>query len=65
MALRARSPQALEAPCRRAEASGFEVGWIDGDMGRAGVPLRAPGRHVRRLYYETEWYQAPAELKPA
>jgi len=34
-------------------------------MGRAGVPLRDPDGHIVELYYETEWYQPPPELKPA
>jgi catechol 2,3-dioxygenase len=66
MAFRTRSPQALE---RRAEAlagSGFDVGWTDGDVGQGKTFVcRDPDGHVVELYYETEWYTPPAELKPA
>jgi catechol 2,3-dioxygenase len=66
MAFRARSPQGLQ---RRAEAltgSGFDVGWTDGDLGHGpAFVCRDPDGHVIELYYETEWYQAPPELKPA
>src|SRR5436309_16087232 len=66
MALRARSPQALERRVAALKGSGFEIGWVDGDMGLGpAFRCRDPDGHVVELYYETEWYQAPAELKPA
>ena len=30
-----------------------------------GFRFRDPDGHVFELYYDTEWYQAPAELKPS
>jgi hypothetical protein len=34
-------------------------------MGRPAFRCRDPDGHIVELYYETEWYQAPPELKPA
>jgi hypothetical protein len=48
------------------KGSGFDIGWIDGDMGQGpAFRCRDPDGHVIELYYETEWYEAPPELKPA
>jgi catechol 2,3-dioxygenase len=66
MALRARSPQALERRVAALQGSGFEIGWTDGDMGQGpAFRCRDPDGHIVELYYETEWYEAPPELKPA
>ena len=66
MALRARSPQALERRVAALKGSGFEIGWTDGDMGQGpAFRCRDPDGHIIELYYETEWYEAPPELKPA
>ena len=66
MALRARSPQALERRVAALKGSEFEIGWTDGDMGQGpAFRCRDPDGHIVELYYETEWYQPPPELKPA
>jgi catechol 2,3-dioxygenase len=66
MAFRARSPQALERRVAALKGSEFEVGWNEGDLGHGpAFVCRDPDGHVIELYYETEWYRAPAELKPA
>src|SRR6201997_3942555 len=66
MALRARSPQALERRVAALKGSGFEIGWTDGDLGHGpAFRCRDPDGHLIELYYETEWYEAPPELKPA
>jgi catechol 2,3-dioxygenase len=66
MALRARSPQALARRVAALKGSGFDIGWIDGDMGQGpAFRCRDPDGHIIELYYETEWYEAPVELKPA
>ena len=66
MALRARSPQALERRVAALKGSGFDIGWIDGDMGQGpAFRCRDPDGHIVELYYETEWYQPPPELRPA
>jgi len=57
MAFRARSQQALERRVAALAGSGFEIGWNQGDLGHGpGYECRDP---------ETEWYEAPAALKPA
>jgi catechol 2,3-dioxygenase len=66
MALRARSPQALERRVAALKGSGHDIGWIDGDIGHGpAFVCQDPDGHKIELYYETEWYAAPPELKPA
>jgi catechol 2,3-dioxygenase len=66
MAFRARSPQALERRVAALKGSGYEIGWTDGDVGHGPAFLcQDPDGHKVELYYETEWYQAPPDLKPA
>lgn len=66
MAFRARSPQALERRVAALKGSGYDVGWNDGDVGHGpAFVCRDPDGHVIELYYETEWYAAPPELRPA
>ena len=66
VAFRTASPQALDRRVRALEAMGAGLGWVDGDLGhgRAFRARNADG-HVFELYYDTVWYQAPPELKPA
>ncbi len=66
MAFRARSQQALERRVAALKGSGFEIGWNEGDLGHGPAYVcQDPDGHKIELYYETEWYQAPPELKPA
>jgi catechol 2,3-dioxygenase len=66
VAFRTRSPQALERRAAALKGSGFDVGWTDGDLGHGKTFVcKDPDGHVIELYYETEWYQAPPELKPS
>jgi catechol 2,3-dioxygenase len=66
MAFRARSQQALERRVSALKGSGHDIGWTGGDLGHGPAFLcRDPDGHVVELYFETEWYQAPPELKPA
>jgi len=66
MALRTRSPQALERRVAALNGSGHDIGWIDGDIGHGpAFVCQDPDGHKIELYYETEWYAAPPELKPA
>jgi catechol 2,3-dioxygenase len=65
-ALRASSPQALGRRVAEIEAQGLGVGWQDGDLGIGPAYLfRDPDGHEFELYWETEHYQAPEQLKPA
>ncbi len=65
-AFRTRSPQALERRAAALTAAGFGIGWHAGDLGH-GRAFRCldPDGHEVELYYDTEWYEAPAHLKPA
>ena len=65
-AFRARSPEALERRFKALKDTTHHVGWNDGDIGHGpAYQCRDPDGHLIELYYETEWYQPPAELKPA
>src|SRR5258708_12193754 len=66
MAFRARSPQALERRVAALKGSGYEIGWTDGDVGHGpAFAFHDPDGHKVEIYYETEWYKAPPELRPA
>ena len=66
VAFRTRSPQALERRAAALKGSGFDIGWSDGDFGHGKTfEFRDPDGHKFEVYYETEWYEAPPELKPA
>jgi catechol 2,3-dioxygenase len=65
-AFRARSPQALERRVAALKGSGYEIGWVEDEIGH-GPAYRChdPDGHIIELYYETEHYVAPPDLKPA
>jgi catechol 2,3-dioxygenase len=64
--VRASSPEALQRRVAAVEAAGLGVGWADGDPGYGPTYVcRTPDGHELGLYYETEWYTAPAELAPS
>ncbi len=66
VAYRTRSPQALERRAAVLKGTPFEIGWSDGDIGHGKTFIcKDPDGHVIELYYDTEWYEAPPELKPA
>jgi catechol 2,3-dioxygenase len=66
MAFRTRSPQALERRVAALTGSGFDMGWSEGDLGHGPAFLcRDPDGHRIELYYETEWYVPPPELRPS
>ena len=66
MAFRTWSPQALERRAAALKGSGFDIGWTDGDLGHGRTFVcRDPDGHTVELYYDTEWYDAPADQKPA
>ena len=65
-AFRARSPQALARRVAALERSGAGVGWHEGELGHGpAYRFHDPDGHLLEVYYETEWYEAPPELKPA
>ena len=48
------------------QGSGYEVGWHEGELGHGpAYRFRDPDEHQIELYYETQWYEAPPELRPA
>src|SRR3954447_13483974 len=66
MALRAASPDALQRRAAAIEAAGLGAGWIDGDVGHApAYRFTDPDGHPMELYFETEKYVAPEDLRPA
>jgi catechol 2,3-dioxygenase len=66
VAFRTRTAQALERRVKALSGSGHDIGWAERELGH-GPAFRChdPDGHVIELYYETEWYEAPPELKPA
>ena len=63
---RARSPQALERRVKALEQSGLAIGWHENELGHGhGFRFHDPDEHVFELYYETEWYDPPPELRPS
>jgi catechol 2,3-dioxygenase len=65
-AFRTTSPEALERRVAVIEQAGRGKGWIDGDLGHGpAYAFTTPDGHAMEVYYETEWYQAPPELKPS
>ncbi|MBS0245690.1 MAG: catechol 2,3-dioxygenase [Proteobacteria bacterium] len=66
VAYRTRSPQALERRAAALKGTPFEIGWSDGDVGHGKTFIcKDPDGHIIELYYDTEWYEAPPELKPS
>jgi len=64
--LRASSQAALEARVAAIEAAGLGIAWKDGDPGIGPTYLfRDPDGHEMELYWETEWYAPPDELRPS
>jgi len=64
--IRSWSAEALERRVAAVEAMGLGAGWTDGDHGH-GPAFRCtdPDGHVFELYWESERYLPPDELKPA
>jgi len=65
-AFRTSSAEALQRRVKVIEDAGFGTGWTDGDLGHGpAYAFTTTDGHPMELYYETEWYKAPAELKPS
>ncbi|KIH70650.1 MULTISPECIES: catechol 2,3-dioxygenase [Salinicoccus] len=66
MALRARSPQALERRVKVLEEMGAGIGWVDGDVGHGpAYQFEAPDGHIMEIFWEVEYYEAPESEKTA
>ncbi|MDN3354852.1 catechol 2,3-dioxygenase [Actinomadura sp. DC4] len=64
--LRTSSQEALDRRVKAIEEAGLGVGWRDGDPGLGPTYVfRDPDGHELEIYWESEWYEAPPELKPA
>jgi catechol 2,3-dioxygenase len=65
-AFRATSPQALARRVAAIEKTGLGKGWNETNIGHGpAYCFTDPDEHNIEIYYETVWYQPPAELKPA
>lgn len=66
VALRASSPEALERRAAAIEAAGRGVGWTDGELGRGRTyRFTDPDGHAMALYWDSEWYEADEDDRPA
>ena len=66
IACRAQSPEALGRRVAALEAAGVQGEWLDGDLGHGpAFSFFDPDGHRLELYYESERYRPPAELRPA
>ncbi|MGC4956904.1 catechol 2,3-dioxygenase [Actinomadura citrea] len=64
--LRASSREALDRRVRAIEEAGLGVGWRDGDPGIGPTYVfRDPDGHELEIYWESQWYEAPPELRPS
>jgi catechol 2,3-dioxygenase len=65
-ALRASSLDALERRVLAIKDAGLGIGWRDGEPGRGPTyAFHDPDGHELRIYWESQWYDAPQELRPA
>lgn len=65
-AFRTRSAQALERRLAALRAGGHEVAAVENNFGHGtGWRFRDPDGHVFELYWDSEWYEAPAERRPS
>lgn len=66
LALRVASPQALQRRADVIRKSGLGKRWKDDNVGHGpAYCFTDPDGHPIEIYYETEWYQPPAESRPA
>ncbi len=66
IAYRAHSPEALARRVAALAAAGAGGGWLEGDLGHGpAYSFLDPDGHRFELFYESERYEAPPELRPA
>jgi catechol 2,3-dioxygenase len=66
LAYRTVSPEALERRVQALGAAGVEGHWLDGDFGHGrAFSFQDPDGHRFELFWESERYVAPPELRPA
>lgn len=62
MALRTTSEAALERRAKAIEASGYGLGWIDGDVGHGrAYQFLTPDGHKIEILWDVEYYEASSE----
>jgi catechol 2,3-dioxygenase len=65
-AFRASSPQALDRRVTALEEAGYGKGWKEDNIGHGpAYCFTDPDDHNLEIYYETEWYDPPENLRPA
>jgi catechol 2,3 dioxygenase len=66
LAYRTVTPEALARRVTALEAAGVDGSWTEGDVGHGpAYVFRDPDGHQLELFFESERYEAPAELRPA
>jgi catechol 2,3-dioxygenase len=66
LAYRTVSPEALARRVAELEAAGVDGEWVDGDLGHGpAYSFQDPDGHQLELFWESERYEAPPELRPA
>jgi catechol 2,3-dioxygenase len=66
LTLRASSPDALTERAHALTAAGHEVRWEDGIAGTGRTFVtNGPDGHEYGIYYDTAWYEAPPNQRPA
>ncbi len=66
LAYRTLSPEALARRVAALEAAGVEGAWIDGDLGHGpSYSFLDPDGHRLELFWESDRYEPPPELRPA
>lgn len=66
IAYRAVNPQALQRRVAAIEKSGLGKGWKNDSIGHGpAYCFKGPDGHDFEIYYETEWYKPPENLRPA
>jgi catechol 2,3-dioxygenase len=64
--IRASSPEALTHKVTQLDFRGIEGRWVEDELGLGAIYLfDDPDGHEIGIYWETEWYEAPEELKPS
>lgn len=66
MALRTRTPQALERRVEAIEKMGYGLGWIDGDVGHGpAYQFQSPDGHKMEILWEVDYFKASEDQKTA
>ena len=65
-AFRASSEESLRRRVQAVDAAGLGIGWVDDEVAHGpAYRYHTPDGHVGELYYETRWYEADQDTRPA